>query len=156
MAGRLRANGGNHGVTYPTPPPLVPSPIQITAANHGYKTGQKITIAGVGGITAANGTWTVTVLDPNNFTLNGSIGSGAYTSGGVAINQDWGGCHVWISPDNSNYVQVGTMYGPSRMGALTGATGQLPPILTQRTRWRLTNAICRDTHWWLGIGCGQL
>jgi hypothetical protein len=107
------------GVTYPTPPPLVPSPIQITATNHGYKTGQKIAIAGVGGITAANGNWTVTVLDPKNFTLNGSIGSGAYTSGGVAINQDWGGCHVWISPDNSNYVQVGTMYGPSRMGVLT-------------------------------------
>ena len=42
------------------------------------------------------------------FTLNGSIGCGTYTSGGVAVNQDWGGCHVWISPDNSNYVQVGS------------------------------------------------
>lgn len=107
------------GVSYPTPPPLPPSPIQITAPNHGYKTGQKTTISGVGGITAANGTWTVTVVDSNNFTLNGSVGSGAYTSGGVAVNQDWGGCHVWISPDNSNYVQVGSMYGPSRMGVLT-------------------------------------
>jgi hypothetical protein len=107
------------GVTYPTPPPLPPSPIQITAANHGYKTGQKTTITGVGGITAANGTWTVTVVDPNNFTLNGSIGSGTYTSGGVAVNQDWGGASVWISPDNSNYVQIGKMYGPSRMGVLT-------------------------------------
>ena len=86
---RLRSRG----VTYPTPPPLPPSPIQITANNHGYKTGQKITITGVGGITAANGTWTVTVVDPNNFTLNGSIGNGTYTSGGVAVNQDWGGCH---------------------------------------------------------------
>ena len=96
------------GVIYPTPPPpLPPSPIQITANNHGYKTGQKIIITGVGGITAANGTWTVTVIDPNTFTLNGSIGSGTYTSGGVAVNLDWGGCHVWISPDNSNYVQVG-------------------------------------------------
>ncbi|HET9165111.1 MAG TPA: phage tail protein [Candidatus Angelobacter sp.] len=107
------------GVTYPTPPPLPPSPIQITANNHGYKTGQKIIITGVGGITAANGTWTVTVIDPNTFTLNGSIGSGTYTSGGVAVNLDWGGCHVWISPDNQNYVQVGAMYGPSRMGVLT-------------------------------------
>ncbi|HEY2170329.1 MAG TPA: phage tail protein, partial [Candidatus Angelobacter sp.] len=106
-------------VTYPAPPPLPPSPIQITAANHGYKTGQKTTISGVGGITAANGTWTVTVVDPNNFTLNGSIGSGTYTSGGVAVNQDWGGASVWISPDNSNYVQLGKMYGPSRMGVLT-------------------------------------
>lgn len=106
------------GVTYPASP-LPPSPIQITATNHGYKTGQKTTIAGVGGITAANGTWTVTVADPNNFTLNGSIGSGTYTSGGVAVNQDWGGASVWISPDNSNYVQLGKMYGPSRMGVLS-------------------------------------
>jgi hypothetical protein len=106
------------GVTYPASP-LPPSPIQITAANHGYKTGQKTTISGVGGITAANGTWTVTVVDPNNFTLNGSIGSGTYTSGGVAVNQDWGGASVWISPDNSNYVQLGKMYGPSRMGVLS-------------------------------------
>jgi hypothetical protein len=95
------------------------TPIQITASNHGYKNGQKTTISGVLGNTAANGNWTVTVVDPSNFTLNGSTGSGAYTSGGVAVNQDWGGCHVWLSPDNSNYVQIGTMYGPSRMGALT-------------------------------------
>jgi Putative phage tail protein len=99
--------------------PASPLPIQITATSHGYKTGQKITIAGVLGNTAANGNWTVTVVDPNNFTLNGSVGNGAYTSGGTAINQDWGGCHVWLSPDNANYVQVGTMYGQSRMGALT-------------------------------------
>jgi hypothetical protein len=105
-------------VTYPALP-SPPSPIQITATNHGYKTGQKTTISGVGGITVANGTWTVTVVDPNNFTLNGSIGSGTYSSGGVAVNQDWGGASVWISPDNSNYVQLGKMYGPSRMGVLT-------------------------------------
>jgi hypothetical protein len=95
------------------------TPIQITASNHGYRSGQKVTITGVLGNTAANGTWTVTQIDSNTFTLNGSIGSGAYTSGGVAVNQDWGGAHVWVSPDNSNYVQIGIMYGPSRMGALT-------------------------------------
>jgi hypothetical protein len=95
------------------------TPIQITATSHGYKTGQKTTIAGVLGNTAANGNWTVTAVDPNNFTLNGSVGNGAYTSGGFAINQDWGGCSVWLSPDNSNYVQIGKMYGPSRMGVLS-------------------------------------
>lgn len=95
------------------------TPIKITATSHGYKSGQKVTIASVGGNTAANGTWTVTSVDPNNFTLNNSIGNGAYTSGGVSVNADWGGCHVWISPDGTNYVQVGTIYGPSRMGSLT-------------------------------------
>jgi len=71
-------------------------PIQITATNPGFRSGQKVTIAGVLGNTAANGTWTITQIDPNTFTLNGSLGSGAYTSGGVAVNQDWGGAHVWV------------------------------------------------------------
>jgi hypothetical protein len=95
------------------------TPIKITATGHKFKSGQKVTIAGVGGNTAANGTWTITQIDPDNFTLDGSIGNAAYTSGGVAVNQDWGGASVWVSPDNSNYVQIGKMYGPSRMGVLT-------------------------------------
>jgi hypothetical protein len=61
------------------------SPIQITAANHGYVTGQTITISGVGGNTAANGTWTITVIDANTFSLNASTGNGAYTSSGTAV-----------------------------------------------------------------------
>lgn len=95
------------------------TPIQITAANHGYKSGQKVTVAGVGGNTAANGNWVATFVDPDNFTLNNSIGNSAYTSGGVAVNGDWGGASVWLSPDNSSYVKIGTMYGPSRIGTLT-------------------------------------
>lgn len=100
-------------------------PITITATNHGFKSGQKVNIVGVAGNTAANGTWVVTVVDPNNFTLNGSGGSGVYTSGGIAVNLDWGGCSVWLSPDNSTYVQIGKMYGPSRMGNYTAPLGIL-------------------------------
>lgn len=58
------------------------SPIQITANTHGFTTGQEVRISGVLGNTAANGDWIVTVIDANNFTLNGSVGNGAYTSGG--------------------------------------------------------------------------
>jgi len=32
---------------------------------------------------------------------------------------NWGGCSVWVSPDNATYAQAGKMYGPSRMGVLT-------------------------------------
>lgn len=47
--------------------------------------GQALVVSGVGGNTAANGTWnTVTVVDSTHVSLNGSIGSGAYTSGGSA------------------------------------------------------------------------
>jgi hypothetical protein len=59
------------------------SPIQLTAAAHGLATGASVTISGVGGNTAANGSWSVTVLDANTLTLNGSTGNGAYTSGGT-------------------------------------------------------------------------
>lgn len=58
-------------------------PIVIsTVETHGLATGNKVFIAGVGGNKAANGWWTITVLSATTFSLNGSTGSGAYTSGG--------------------------------------------------------------------------
>ena len=96
------------------------TPIVIALTGHGFVKGQKVVIAGVGGNTAANGTWTVTVVDQDHFSLNGSVGNGSYTSGGTAVLfGDWGGARVWLSPDNSNYVAIGMVYGPSRMGVLT-------------------------------------
>lgn len=59
------------------------TPIQITAAAHGLTTGTRVTIENVGGNTAANGDWQITQVDANNFTLNNSVGNGAYTNGGI-------------------------------------------------------------------------
>lgn len=59
------------------------SPIVITCAGHGLTTGARVTITGVGGNTAANATWVVTRIDANTFSLDGSTGNGAYTSGGT-------------------------------------------------------------------------
>jgi hypothetical protein len=61
-------------------------PIQITSTNHGLTTGQTVTIVGVQGLAAANNTpanpfWTITVVNPNAFTLNGSDGSASATAG---------------------------------------------------------------------------
>lgn len=61
------------------------APISITAAAHGLATGAKVMIARVGGNTNANGVWTVTVVDANTFTLDGSTGNAVYTSGGRVI-----------------------------------------------------------------------
>ncbi len=60
------------------------TPIVVaTAVPHGLVTGQtNVTIAGVVGNTAANGTWTITVVDSTHFSLNTSVGNGAYVSGG--------------------------------------------------------------------------
>jgi uncharacterized delta-60 repeat protein len=60
-------------------------PITVTAPNHGLISGTRVDITGVQGDTAADGSWTITVVDSNHFFLNGSNGtsSGTYTSGGT-------------------------------------------------------------------------
>lgn len=65
------------------------TPIVITSAGHGFKENAVITVAGVGGNTAANGTWraqgvttdTLELVDKD--TGADSVGNGAYTSGGT-------------------------------------------------------------------------
>lgn len=59
------------------------SPIVITSASHGLQTGARVTVASVGGNTAANGSFTITRVDANSFQLDGSTGNGSYTSGGT-------------------------------------------------------------------------
>lgn len=67
------------------------SPIVITTSTvHGLRTGDKVYITGVGGNTAANNSltnpaWTVTVTSTTQFSLDGSTGNGAYTSGGTVV-----------------------------------------------------------------------
>ena len=59
-------------------------PISITTASpHGLQTGVQVTITGVVGNTGANGVFNITVTGPATFTLNGSTGNGAWTSGGT-------------------------------------------------------------------------
>lgn len=59
------------------------SPIVITSASHGLQSGCRVTVVNVGGNTAANGTFNVTKVDDNSFSLDGSTGNGTYTSGGT-------------------------------------------------------------------------
>ena len=59
------------------------TPIQITYNVNtltGFQTGQKVTISGVLGNTAANGTWTITSTGSNTMLLNASSGNGTYTA----------------------------------------------------------------------------
>src|SRR6185369_9937039 len=62
------------------------SPIQVTTSTpNTLVTGNVVAISGVVGNTAANGTFTVTVLNNTNFQLNGTTGNGAYVSGGTVL-----------------------------------------------------------------------
>lgn len=63
------------------------NPAQVTSPLHGLQTGAIIIIRNVNGMTNVNNnTYTITVVDPNNFTLNGvdSTAFSAYINGG-----DW-------------------------------------------------------------------
>jgi len=59
------------------------TPIVVTSTAHGLANGDLITITGVVGNTAANGVWVVANVAANTFELVGSVGNGAYTSGGT-------------------------------------------------------------------------
>jgi hypothetical protein len=58
------------------------NPIVVTCNGHGFEDGDKVTISGVLGNTAANGTHTVAGKTANTFQLSGVAGNGAYVSGG--------------------------------------------------------------------------
>ena len=82
-------NNSYSNVTYPTRYGVAitnatnVSPIVVTSTGNRLDTGDRVTIAGVLGNTAANGTFVITRVDANSFSLDGSTGNGAYTSGGT-------------------------------------------------------------------------
>lgn len=57
--------------------------ININIVGHGYTTGNDVVISGVLGTIEANGEWRITVVDADNFTLNGSVFANPYNSGGT-------------------------------------------------------------------------
>lgn len=72
------------------------APIVITSSSHGLDTGDLVIIEGVAGNTAANGVWSITKVDANKFSLDGSVGNAAYTSGGAWYQQ----------PHNSHWAMI--------------------------------------------------
>jgi hypothetical protein len=75
------------GATNGTPPIVltVPSDITTLLAN-----GSLVRVSGGGGNTAMNGGWPCVPIDPTHVALTGSIGNGAYTSGGILQAGDFG------------------------------------------------------------------
>lgn len=80
------------------------SPIVVTAASHGYVTGDVVTIAGHLVNTAAVGTWIVTKVTDNTFSLNGSTGNGV---GGATGTVQFTGVNVGSSTGTSKPTLTG-------------------------------------------------
>lgn len=69
-------------------------PVQITSTAHGLTSGMTVTITGVVGTTELNGnSYVVTIVDADNFTLNGTDSSNfsAYVSGGTWVSSSYEG-----------------------------------------------------------------
>lgn len=62
------------------------SPIVITMNTNGFNTGNQVLVTDVTGNTAANGQFTITVINPTSLSLDGSTGNGAYTGNGNIVN----------------------------------------------------------------------
>ncbi|MEX0676450.1 MAG: ubiquitin-activating E1 FCCH domain-containing protein [Pirellulales bacterium] len=83
------------------------SPIKIETKDdfgHGLSTGDTVTISGVIGIPAANGTFTVTFLNKTKFSLNGTTGVGTYTAN----------TGLWVK--NSSVLPGGAVYESRNAG----------------------------------------
>jgi hypothetical protein len=117
------------------------SPIVITTAtNHNFVSGQIVVIVGVQGNTAANNTWVVTVTSSTQFSLNGSTGNAAYTSGGtasaVSMGDGGGGQFYWEGP----VPLAATITGATLITAtITGASNAGPIVITTSGAHGLSN-----------------
>ena len=112
--------------------------IPTGAWDHQFQTGDQALIAGVGGNTAANGVWTITRISNNSFSLNGSTGNGAYTSGGTYAGSDL------------------SLYNSAPMAGSGGAYVYGPRLVLGKPAYGATGtafvAICSDS---IGAGSGD-
>ncbi len=90
------------------------TPIIITATDHGMADGTQVTISGVVGNTAANGTFTIGSSTADTFALVASVGNGAYTSGGRITTGK-----LYIKP-YTNPTSDGKVYTYGRVRPLAG------------------------------------
>lgn len=84
-------------------------PIVITQASHGLASGMTVTISGVLGNTAANGTFVITVINANTYSLNGAVGNGARTGGGTV--DSWTGLSTIKSAQTTLCSTISQCYG---------------------------------------------
>lgn len=115
--------------------------IRLTVASTaGLYTGNPVTVASVGGVPNATGSWLLTVISGTTFDLQGSSFGGLYTAGGTATAR----------------VEIPTTYTASELAAIatTQSADQLfiwqplhkPAILsrTSHTNWTIADAVFLD------------
>src|ERR1035437_2165260 len=117
--------------------------VGTTVSDHGISNAATVTISGVLGNTAANGTFVITLVDATSFSLNGSTGNADYTSGGVVVFPS----AVAVLPSMSldNLIQRDSLRLPAIGVIFNGTTGATPYAVGSRklratTKWRIAVA----------------
>lgn len=102
------------------------NPITITCTAHGFVTGDLVVIAGVGGTVAANGEWTITVVNSNSFTLNSSSGSssGNYSAGTGTV-------YALAKSSNGNVIPSGAGLSGRILIQIVDSSGVARDVTTQ-------------------------
>lgn len=117
------------------------NPAVITSVAHALFTGARVAIDNIVGMTELNGTtYTVTVIDADNFSLDG-IDSTAYTtyvSGGdwTRVQEEYPEDSVWLGVPAP--VTAPTVTPVVITGAITGATQANPVVITSAAHGRTT------------------
>lgn len=117
------------------------TPIVITSNGHGLSNNDMVAIASVGGNTAANGIWSVASVAANTFQLEGSTGSGAYTSGGTWYKLNATRATA-LTLQNGIYVKTGET-GKRYLGTgmTTGTSGQTEIAGANHLLWNYYNRV---------------
>jgi hypothetical protein len=97
--------------------------VRLTVAStSGFSTGQVKNVTQVTGTTEANGTWTITVIDPTHIDLQGSAFSHAYVSGGVIGGNEDLFAFSFDSISNASFPAIAAFNGASQLGFFNGAS----------------------------------
>lgn len=119
------------------------SPIQITVAAHGLVTGNTVWIDGVNGNLGANGAWTITKVDNNNFTLNLSAGTGAWTSGGTVLQTT--AATIWTP---ANAIRTASVkFGDGSAIGVSASPANVALMRKMVFRWQRAGSWCVWTLW---------
>lgn len=112
------------------------SPVVVTATGHGLVVGDSVVISGVLGNTGANGTFILSAVTANTFTLQGSTTGGAYTGGGT-----W---HWCVSGVRQQFVDVQDICGAIDAADLITNGVATAATADQLGKLTLFAAICND------------
>lgn len=121
------------------------SPVSVLYDGHPFETGQFGGVSGSGGLTSINSkVWSMTKVNTDNFTIDGSVGNGTYTSGATFHKVATDRATALTTQDG---VLVKTGATTRRyLGSImtTDTSGQCEDSVTKRFLWNYYNRVPRD------------